>query len=421
MATHCGINSMKKILIIYELTGAGHERVAAILEEILAGIPGNSVESIAGSTLFNDPGARLINRMWSFLIRHDLIRLADLLINYLFRIFGLPVVEVLQTGKYRRILARLKPDLIICTADGYGKLLSGYAYDHSIPCVLVNTEVSVFLDMASPHATHICYFRETVAAVRSLSFWTTYYTTHLNEHTSLLAKLTYVGRMYRDHGLPWRWKSIRRIPGNTPRRLNSAACHAVGPIVSPEHFEKRPCQAMRRKHGIATDHPCVFIASGSLGGRFLLRILDVLILLQPGPLTVVALCGRDRRTLEQIRSTSSAISHIDILPLGFVDEVSELLAAADVVIARPSAGIFLEALIHRVPILLPARTTSNDAGAVCLTRQHGLGCIYENPREIPDLLTQLLEAREQYGSDNSVLQQVLSDILNQHVETDPPA
>lgn len=87
---------------------------------------------------------------------------------------------------------------------------------------------------------------------------------------------------------------------------------------------------------------------------------------------------------------------LKVMPLGFVDFMAELYAAADAVVTRPSAGCVLEALVRRTPVVIAGNAASNDAGCVELVRQHGLGEVFTRDAELPRILAGVFGERGRY-------------------------
>ena len=93
---------MKTILILYENTGAGHKRAAAIIESMLASCEGCRIVTSAGSEFFDAPVIKVINRLWIHLIRRNWIALADSLINFFLRGWIAPLLDVIEVEKCHR-------------------------------------------------------------------------------------------------------------------------------------------------------------------------------------------------------------------------------------------------------------------------------------------------------------------------------
>ncbi len=386
----------KKILILYENTGSGHKRVANILETILREVEDVQVISHAASELFNDSTIQLVNRLWTMFLRRNWIRLTDGLINFFLRIWVAPIVEALETDTYLDKLEEIAPDILICTCDAFGKILGTYAQKKAIPYYLVITELSIFSDLVNPHATHICYFPETINAIRSFDWQTTYFATQIDRNSSAWDKFNYVAHMVWDHALFRRRQTIFRNIDRVHPERNLAKAIAVGPIVEPAYYGNRNQQAMRQKHNIDADTPCLLVVSGSIGGAFIADMVRTFQKQTAEPLTILAVCGQDRRSFETVRGMKEHNPQVKVMPLAFVDYLHELYVATDVVVARPSAGVLLEALVCRTPLITTEWATANDLGGIELIKAHQLGAVYRQQREVPDLFQQMMTHRQQY-------------------------
>ena len=395
---------MKKILILYENTGSGHKRAAKILESILGESPEYQVVSYAGSELFDDEGVEIINQVWAYLLRQNWIRLADYVINFFFRRWVLPLIEVSQVRRYFNKLDEISPDIMICTADCIGRGLGTYSKEKSIPFYLLITEMSIFFDLVNPQATHICYFPETINAIRSFSFEAASFSLRVDRSSTIWDKVKYVLKMYKEYILLAGRNSIyRNIDREHPQR-NQAKCVAIGPMVEPLYYVKKNKLPMREKFGIDLNTPCLLVISGSIGGEYLYQIVrtfqdmyhEPFDKLRTSPLTILAVCGKDQSSYLKVDAIKERNPALKVMPFGFVHYLDELYTATDVVIARPSAGILLEALTKHIPLILPDKATSNDLGGIELIKRHQLGEIYRDQNEIPQLFTRIISNYQNY-------------------------
>ena len=107
--------SHHKVLIVYEQTGSGHKMMADILVKILAKEPKVTIIKQTVSELVNDPIGDRLTKLWiggwNTLVRHNLIRVADALVNYLMRFTLLPIGEVMATKTTHEALDRIEPDI----------------------------------------------------------------------------------------------------------------------------------------------------------------------------------------------------------------------------------------------------------------------------------------------------------------------
>ncbi|MEM7132760.1 MAG: glycosyltransferase [Chloroflexota bacterium] len=386
----------QKILILYENVGSGHKRVADILETILSEVEDVQVVSYAASELFNDSTIQLVNRLWTMFLRRNWIRLTDGFINFFLRIWVAPIVEALETGNYLDKLEGIDPDILICTYDAFGKVLGTYAQEKDIPYFLVITDHSIFSDLVNPHATHLCYFPETINAVRSFDMQTTYFAQQIDRDSSTWDKLKYVIQMYRDHALFRSRHTIFRNIDRVHREQNMAKAIAVGPIVEPAYYGKQNQREMRDKHNIDIDTSCLLVVSGSIGGSFISDMVHTFQQQVTEPLTILAVCGRDQKSFETVCGMQERKSQVKVIPLGFVDYLHELYVAADAVVARPSAGVLLESLMCRTPLITTELATANDLGGIELIKGHQLGEVYRRSEEVPGLFRRMMTQRQRY-------------------------
>lgn len=380
-----------RILIIYEKMGMGHLRMARIIEEMLRR---EDVEIIirAGSDLLGASDIQTVVNVWNYFIRRNWIRSVDLLINFACRLLVLPVGEITHsTASFEEI----DPHIIICTADVYNRRLGALAARRGIPFYIFITEISIFIDLVSPHAVHLCYFEETCRAVRSFDFSMTYFRCGLDHTAAWTRKAAYVLRFYYDYILKGYKNSIFRDPGQTLPRLNEARCRAVGPLAERKYFTAGDAASLKKKYGLPDGADTVLAASGSLGGRFLFDVLRSLRDAGPRLLNLLLMCGNDRETYQQalaFRSTGG----LNILPFGYTNEFDEFLEMADCVVMRPSAGVFMESLIKKKPVITFDLATSNDKGTLSIVRQYQVGEVCGNIRELAAAVNTVLEHKNFY-------------------------
>lgn len=371
----------KRVLILYEDAGAGHKRVA----EIAAGLFPETTHEVSlrsGSSFFNDSAATYVVWLWNTLIRWNWIRTADLLVNGFLRSCVFPIIETLITGHHKTI-AEEEPDIIVSTADAWNKLLGSYCEQQCIPFIIIHTEVSVYQDLLHRHATHVCYFPESINAIQSYDFSGAYHSVVLSSGSSIWTKINYIRRMYVEHVWNCRSNSIYRKVDQPNRKMNNAKCVAIGPIVG-DQFE---LPALSKDNGT---QPCVLIMSGSIGGAFVVSIAQHLLKHWRGELRIIAVCGHDKRGQRILRRAGSENTGIDLQVHGFVEDMFQLYQTADVTIARPSSGVVFEALACGSRLLMPDLVTSNDSGNVDIIVQRGWGATFEGLAAIPEkVLTQL--------------------------------
>lgn len=386
----------KKVLIIFENMGMGHRRMANILEDALKDREGIEIVKHAGSELLGNSDVEIIVKLWNFLIRKNRIRTVDVLINFALRMFILPFIEVSDTVPFLKKLDEINPDIIVCTADGFNKVIGTYASEKGIPFYIVITDISIFNDLVNTYATHICYFDETVEAIRSYDFNTAYFSYKLNRETKGLQKLKYILKCYNDYIIHAYKNCIYRSADNKLPQRNNARCRTIGLIAESKHFAPRNVDAIKQKYNIPMDRDTVLVASGSIGGQFIIDTVNNICKSCIRPLNVLAMCGRDKEAYLKILDMKNANSNVNIMPFEYTTNFDEFLAAADCVIQRPSAGTFIESLISRTPTVTFKLAPSNDKGSLTMIKKYKMGEICGSAKDLTPVLENLLKNKSEY-------------------------
>ncbi len=389
-----------KILIVYERSGMGHEVMANLLSEQI--LQAAHIETIKYTIteLLQDPLSEFLTKAWvsawNFCMRYNWIKLADGLINYLMRLILLPIGEVSSVAAMHQTLDNIAPDILICTADTAAKSLGSWAKSKQIPFFLVITDLSVFIDLVFPDAIHICYFPETVNAVQSFPFKLAYWSEELTRSTPISQQLGFIAKYLYDFVICYPQNRIYRNIDQDYQPQNHARCHVVGPLREAKHFTTREQNTLREKFQLSPTDSVILIISGSFGGNFCTKYLKYLQNLSLDSLVIIVACGRDedlRVKIEEIGKSNSQVRW-----LGYVDNLHEWMSAVDVILARPSAGVLLESLLARTPLLLPRQAAANDRGAINFIEKYRLGECFKNQQDLGLKLKLLLLAKENYQS-----------------------
>ncbi|MFN6474145.1 MAG: hypothetical protein RMY36_031320 [Nostoc sp. SerVER01] len=389
-----------KILIVYERSGMGHEVMANILANEILQDADFEIVRYTITELLQDPVSELLTKTWvsawNFFISHNWISLADILINYLMRLILLPIGEVSSVAAMHQTLDQIAPDILLCTADTAGKCLGSWAKEKQIPFFIVITDLAVFIDLVSPNATHICYFPETVNAVQSFSFTLTYWSDELTRSSKLSEQIRFIGKYLYDFVICYPQNRIYRNIDRDYQHQNQARCEVIGPLREAKHFQIREQKKLRDRLELSPTDSCILIISGSFGGNFCTKYLKYLQSLFLDSLVIVVACGRDEKLRVKIDQIAEQKQNFQVRSLGFVDNLHEWMSAVDIILARPSAGVLLEAMLARTPLLLPRQAAANDRGTISFVEKYQLGECFTNRQDLKLKIRHLLDEKEQY-------------------------
>jgi processive 1,2-diacylglycerol beta-glucosyltransferase len=300
-----------KILLLFAGAGTGHRRAAEALAKALRLERPDADTTVADildftPALYRDTYAKGYLRV---------VRTAPELWGYMYassdRKAAIPwrrkvrsAFNHINTGSLRSFLADLHPDAVVCTHFMPLEVLSapGMLRRCPVPRYCVITDIAVH-SLWIVHDTH-GYFVATEYARRHL---------------------------------------VRR--GIAADRIE-----ALGIPVDPAFESAAPAADARRKLGVADDLPTALVMGGGFGVG---PTLDLLRSFrgQPARLQLLVIAGANehlRRDAEAVRAELSFPVHVH----GFVDNVPELMSAADVVISKPGGLTLSEVMALGKPMVI---------------------------------------------------------------------
>ena len=105
--------------------------------------------------------------------------------------------------------------------------------------------------------------------------------------------------------------------------------------------------------------------------------------------------GRRSKVADDTTVTSAADTtgkgNIDVLPLGFVNNMPEYMAAADVLVSKAGPGTIAEAAAVGLPVMMTSFLPGQEAGNVDVVVESGFGEYNDKPSKIADIVTSWLQ------------------------------
>ena len=152
----------------------------------------------------------------------------------------------------------------------------------------------------------------------------------------------------------------------------------------------------RLRLGIDPDKPAILIVGGGEGTGQIYRIARSIAKTIPkGQLLVVT--GRNQR----LKARLDAVSwDIPTRVYGFVDNMPELMGAADLLVTKAGPGTISEAFIAGLPLILSGYIRGQEAGNVAYVREHKAGAYARTTRGLTAL------ARDWMDANNPILQEL---------------
>lgn len=186
------------------------------------------------------------------------------------------------------------------------------------------------------------------------------------------------------------------VPSDRVRRiahrcgLHDHQLRQFGLPVRPAFWhECRAKRIVQRELGLRTDTPTVLIVGGGDGVGSLARITNAVstrIFQERGAhgAQIVVICGRNETLQEQLKGQHWPVKvHVK----GFVSNMSEWMAASDLIVSKAGPGTIAEALIRGLPIVLSGFLPGQEEPNVKYVTEAGVGEFSGEPQRIASIVT----------------------------------
>jgi processive 1,2-diacylglycerol beta-glucosyltransferase len=127
--------------------------------------------------------------------------------------------------------------------------------------------------------------------------------------------------------------------------------HVTGIPILPAFAERHDRAACRRAQGLAQLSPVILLMGGGAGMGDMAAVADLL-LEQHASLQLLALPGKNAKTLAALQTLAREKYPGRLFPQGFTDQVASLMACADLVISKPGGLTSSECLAMQLPMIV---------------------------------------------------------------------
>lgn len=182
---------------------------------------------------------------------------------------------------------------------------------------------------------------------------------------------------------------VRRIAKRCGLREEQLRQHGlpVRPAFWRDELDK---EAAKARLGLRVGVPAVLIVGGGdgVGGvrKIAERIAERINLeLGVNGAQVVVVCGRNVRLREQLTKREWPVK---VTVRGFVNNMSEWMAASDLIVSKAGPGTIAEALIRGLPIVLSGFLPGQEAPNVKFVTDAGVGAFSRDPETIAEIVSE---------------------------------
>ncbi|GCF10271.1 MGDG synthase family glycosyltransferase [Dictyobacter arantiisoli] len=174
------------------------------------------------------------------------------------------------------------------------------------------------------------------------------------------------------------------------RKLDPKRVHMLGMPIDPKYtHEVKPKEALQRTFGLSPDLPTVLLVGGGDGAGGLhtaIRAISQAHL----PVQLMVVTGRNKKLYALLQRTRSRL-HVPAHIFGFVNNMPELMHAADVLITKAGPGTICEALACGLPLILSGYVPGQEEGNVDYVVHNDVGVLAMDARTLTDALRRLLK------------------------------
>lgn len=177
--------------------------------------------------------------------------------------------------------------------------------------------------------------------------------------------------------------------GLIARGIDPHSVQATGIPIRPAFLQEFDKDALRRKYGLRAGIPTVLIMGGAYGVMGDVNQICEELFTYPHPIQILVVTGRNARMKAQLS---------EILPLatnpvqlyGFVPDVYELMAVADLMLTKAGGLTISEALALQLPMLLYRPIPGQEVQNAKFLVRSGVAMLARNRRQVSDHLHELL-------------------------------
>jgi len=178
------------------------------------------------------------------------------------------------------------------------------------------------------------------------------------------------------------------------RGLDPERVHVLGMPIDPKFtLPVATKEELRRKFELEPGLPVVLLVGGGDGAGGLPSAVRTISQARL-PVQLLIVTGRNKRLYVHLQRTRSHL-RVPAKVYGFVQNMPELMHAADVIITKAGPGTICEALACNLPIILSGYVPGQEEGNVDFVVSNGVGVIARNPLELAAALRRLVKPGSQ--------------------------
>jgi len=134
--------------------------------------------------------------------------------------------------------------------------------------------------------------------------------------------------------------------------------------------------SVKAKFDINNQGFTALILTGGVGIGPIEEIVELL----AGKCNIIAICGKNKDLLDSLNSLKIS----NLVVLGWVDNVEDIMTAADIIITKPGGSSISESIVRGLPMIFFSIIPGQEAQNARIITESGLGYIIRKPKDIAE-------------------------------------
>ncbi len=156
----------------------------------------------------------------------------------------------------------------------------------------------------------------------------------------------------------------------------------IGIPVEPDFYKKQDRKIVAPKYGLLSNKFTVLIFTATLSAGPIENLIDHL---KDEEVQILLICGKNKRLYNELMSRATNLIRI----FSFVDDVSEFMTVADIVITKPGGLTVSESLIKGLAMIFNSAIPGQETANANLMQQLGIGFVISDPIKIKNKILEL--------------------------------
>ncbi|MHB1654161.1 MAG: MGDG synthase family glycosyltransferase [Desulfitobacteriaceae bacterium] len=178
--------------------------------------------------------------------------------------------------------------------------------------------------------------------------------------------------------------------GLVKRGIDPQIIKATGIPVSSRFERSISRETIVKKLGLSPERPTLLVMGGSYGVLPSIKWICEILGSSDLPVQTLIVCGRDKKLYKSLEMAMEGTKN-PVRLFGFVENVEELMTAADIIITKAGGLTVSESLAKRIPIVIYKPIPGQEKENARFITKIGGGCVANDQQQLKDVIYDHLE------------------------------